>query len=125
MAEQAAHNRLVEGSNPSVPINCTFLQTKSCQLSLEDFDSIAKNIREKLNMHEKQLRLTNVLLALILIVLTLILVVNLIPYYVAGSIFGSFSSSSPSITISTSIPIGNEGFFISAPTMTPWSIRLP
>jgi len=70
-------------------------------------------------MHEKQLRLTNVLLALILIVLTLILVVNLIPYYVAGSIFGSFSSSSPSITISTSIPIGNEGFFISAPHNDP------
>lgn len=79
-------------------------------------------------MHEKQLRLTNILLAIILIILVLILVVNLIPYYVAGSIFGSFSSSSkrsPSITISTSIPIDNEGPLYFAPTMTPWTIELP
>lgn len=79
-------------------------------------------------MQEKQLRLTNVLLAIILIVLVLILIVNLIPYYVAGSIFGSFSSSSiksPSIAISTSVPVDNEGFFYLAPTMTPWTIKLP
>ena len=79
-------------------------------------------------MHEKQLRFTNVLLAIILIVLVLILVVNLIPYYVAGSIFGSFSSSSkrsPSITVSTSITLDNEGPFYFAPIMTPWTIELP
>jgi hypothetical protein len=79
-------------------------------------------------MHEKQLRLTNILLAIILIVLVLILVVNLIPYYVAGSILGSFFSSSkrsPSITISTSIPLDNGGPFYFAPTMTPWTIELP
>ena len=79
-------------------------------------------------MHEKQLRLTNVLLALIFIILVLNLAVNLLPYYFAGSILGSFSSSSkrsPVIAISTSIPVDSEGPIYFAPTVTPWTIKLP
>lgn len=51
-------------------------------------------------MSEKQLRVTNVLLFLILIVLLLSLAVDLFPYYLTGRIFSSFSS-----TTSNSPPI--------------------
>jgi hypothetical protein len=79
-------------------------------------------------MSEKQLRLTNVLLFLILIVLLLNLAVNLIPYYITGAILRLFSSSnksSPAITISTSIPEANQGPIYFAPTITPWTFIVP
>lgn len=68
-------------------------------------------------MYEKQLRLTNVLLFLILIVLVINLAIDLYPYYLTGKIFGAFSKSnnkSPLITFSTNVPEpdGNPLFFI-------------
>jgi len=68
-------------------------------------------------MSEKQLRITNILLFLILIVLLLNLAVDLFPYYLTGRIFSSFSSSknnSPPTTFSTSVPEPNENppFFV-------------
>jgi hypothetical protein len=61
-------------------------------------------------MSEKQLRITNVLLFLILIILILNLAVDLFPYYLTGRIFSSFSSStnnSPPI-IYTRVPDPDE-----------------
>jgi hypothetical protein len=75
-------------------------------------------------MVEKQLRRTNTLLCLILIVLLISLAIDLIPYILAGNILNSFfraNNNTPLITFST--PESSNDFFISiSPTSTPWMI---
>jgi hypothetical protein len=79
-------------------------------------------------MTEKQSRLTNVLLVLILIVLVINLAVDLYPYYLTGKILGSFFRSEndpPFLSIFTDNPEPIENPVNIVPTATPWKINLP
>ena len=79
-------------------------------------------------MVENQLRRTNALLCIILIVLLISLVVDLIPYILAGNILSSFfranNNNTPFITFSTQEP-SNNSFYSISPTNTPWIIEAP
>ena len=74
-------------------------------------------------MSEKQLRITNILLFLILIILIINLVIDLTPLIITGKILSTFSRSkntTPLFTITTKTLVPGEGsFVITNPTKSP------
>ena len=66
-------------------------------------------------MSEKQLRITNILLALILLIMALNLIIDLVPLIITGGILSSISRSSnstPFISIYSKTLAPGEGTFI-------------
>lgn len=74
-------------------------------------------------MPEKQLRFTNILLVLILLIMTLNLIIDLVPYIITGSLLRSFSRTNdadPFMGIYTvTQALGEGSFFITIPTQSP------
>lgn len=71
-------------------------------------------------MPEKQLRITNILLALILLIMTVNLIIDLMPLIITGRILSSFSRSNnatPFIYSETQTP-GEGTFIITNPTQS-------
>lgn len=66
-------------------------------------------------MSEKQLRITNILLSLILLILTINLIIDLMPLIITGRILSSFSRSTdatPFISFYSETRASGEGTFI-------------